>query len=108
MSEKNFFFIIAIPKDELIEYTTKLNSYISTIFPGKKNPFTLKPLEIRDEDALAKVTIRTTEAEMTDFARRFFGSGYEFIEREDGEVEIISTSEEEIPGDEGNGDVIKH
>ncbi len=108
MSEKNFFFIISIPKDEIIEYTTKLNSYISRVFPGKKNPFTLKPLEIGDEDALAKVTIRTTEAEMTDFARRFFGSGYEFIEREDGEVEIIRTSEEETPQDEGNGDVIKH
>ncbi len=107
MSEKNYFFIISIPRDELIEYTTKLNSYISKLLPGKTNPFTLKPLEIREEDAIAKITIRATEAEITDFARRFFGSGYEFLEREDGEVEIIQTGrfEEEH---EGNGEVIKH
>lgn len=103
MSEKNYFFVISIPRDELIDYTTKLSSYISRLFPGRTNPFTLKPLEIRDDDAVAKITIRATEEEITDFARRFFGSGYELREREDGEVEIIQTGpfdEESEPDDD--------
>lgn len=107
MGEKNYFFVISFPKDELIDYTTKLSSYISKLFPGKTNPFTLKPLEIRDNDAVAKIIIRATEQEITDFARRFFGTGYEFREREDGEVEIVQTRpfDEE---DEDRGDVTKH
>ena len=32
MSEKTYFFVISIPRDQMIEYTTKLNSYISKLF----------------------------------------------------------------------------
>ena len=41
MSEKTYFFAISIPKDGIIEYTGKLNSYISKLFPEKKVPCTL-------------------------------------------------------------------
>jgi len=88
MSEKTYFFVISIPRDELIEYMTKLNSYISKLFPDKKNPFTLKPLEVKEEDVLAKVIISTSEKDIREFADRFFDKNYELTENENGEIEI--------------------
>ncbi|MCK5391210.1 MAG: hypothetical protein KAJ31_02175 [Deltaproteobacteria bacterium] len=88
MSEKTYFFVISIPRDEIIEYTTKLNSYISKLFPEKKYPCTLKPLEIRDEDVIAKIIIKANEKHIKEFADRFFDKSYELTERENGEIEI--------------------
>lgn len=87
MSEKTYFFIISIPRDEIIEYTTKLNSYISKLF-NKQYPCTLKPLEVRDNDVIAKIIIKTTEENIRIFADRFFDKNYELIEHENGEIEI--------------------
>lgn len=100
MSEKNYFFVISIPRDELIEYSTRLGSYISRFFPGKTNPYILKPLEIQENNTVAKVTIRATEAEIREFADRFFTGGYELRERGGDEVEIARPSgqEETAPG----------
>ncbi len=87
MSEKTYFFVISIPRDQMIEYTTRLNSYISKLFQ-KEYPCTLKPLEIRDQDVLAKISINTSEENIREFADRFFGNKYELTERDSGEVEI--------------------
>jgi len=87
MSEKTYFFVISIPREEIIEYTTKLNSYISKLFQ-KQYPCTLKPLEVRDNDVLAKIIIKTTEENIRVFADRFFDKSYELTEREEGEIEI--------------------
>ncbi len=87
MSERTYYFVIAIPKDQMIEYTTKLNSYISKLFQ-KAYPCTLKPLEMREENVLAKISINTTEENIIEFADRFFDKKYEFSERESGEIEI--------------------
>ena len=87
MSEKTYFFVIAIPRDQMIEYTTRLNSYISKLFQ-KEYPCTLKPLEIREENVLAKITINTTEEDIIEFADRFFDKNYELTERDSGEIEI--------------------
>ncbi len=92
MSEKNYFFVISIPRDELIEYSTRLGSYISRFFPGRTNPYILKPLEMQKNNAIAKITIRATEAEIRKFADSFFSSGYELRERSGGEVEIARPS----------------
>lgn len=88
MSEKTYFFVISIPKDELLDYTTKLNSYISKLFPEKKHPCTLKPLEVREEDMLTKVSIQAKEKDIREFADRFFDKNYELTENESGEIEI--------------------
>jgi len=88
MSEKTYFFAISIPRDEMIDYTTKLNSYISKLFPDKENPCTLKPLEVREEDVIAKIMIKASEKEIREFADRFFDKNYELTERENGEIEI--------------------
>ena len=87
MSEKTYYFVIAIPKDQMIEYTTKLNSYISKLFQ-KAYPCTLKPLEMREEDVLAKISINATEEDIRVFADRFFEKQYELTERDSGEIEI--------------------
>jgi hypothetical protein len=87
MIENTYFFAISIPRDQIIEYTTKLNSYISKLF-NKQYPCTLKPLEVRDKDVLAKIIIQTTEENIIIFADRFFGKKYELTKREDGEIEI--------------------
>jgi len=107
METKDYFFVISVPKDEMLEFTSKLNSYISKVFPDKKNPFTMKPLEIGETDALAKVIINTTESEIREFAERFFGKNYMLIEREKGEIEIAQTDEEH-PHPEPDETVIKH
>ena len=107
MTERKYFFVISIPNDEMIEYMTRLNSFISRHFPGKTNPYTLKPLGTLDNHTLAKITIPTTEEEIIRFAQSMFGSEYEFVEREGDEVEIVRQLVEEEP-EEGNGSVTKH
>jgi len=103
MSEKNYYFVISIPRDELIEYSTRLGSYITRFFPGRTNPYTLKPLEIQENNTIAKITIRATEAEIREFADRFFASGYELRERGGGEVEIARPrGQGESPTDRGD------
>lgn len=87
MDEKTYFFVISIPRDQIIEYTTKLNSYISKLF-NKEYPCTLKPLEVREKDVLAKIIIQTTEENIKIFADRFFDKKYEFTKRDDDEIEI--------------------
>ena len=82
MGTKDYFFVISIPRDDIIEFTSKLNSYISKVFPDKKYPFTMKPLEIGETKALAKIIINTTEDGIREFAERFFGKNFELIERE--------------------------
>ena len=94
MSEKTYFFAISIPRDEIIEYTGKLNSYISKLFPEKKYPCTLKPLEIRENDVIAKIVIEASEKHIREFADRFFDKNYELAERENGEIEIIQKESE--------------
>ncbi len=91
MAEKKYFFILSIPRDELIEYSTKLSSYISKFFPGKMNPFTLKPLAILDNETITKISIECSEAEIREFAGRFFEGGYELRNQDSGEVEIVRT-----------------
>lgn len=87
MAEKTYFFVISIPRDEMIEYTTRLNSYLSKLFQ-KEYPCTLKPLEIREEDVLAKISINASEEDIIEFADRFFEKQYLLTERENGEIEI--------------------
>ena len=106
MSEKTYFFIISIPRDESIEYTTKLNSYISKLFPEKDYPCNLRPMEVRDDDILSKITIEATEKDIREFADRFFDKNYELTERENGEIEI--TQKEQDPTIETGDNVIKH
>lgn len=105
MNEKTYFFAISIPRDEMIEYTTKLNSYISKLFQ-KQNACTLQPLEVRENDVLAKIIIKTTEENIKMFADRFFDKKYELTEREDGEIEI--TQKEPDISDETTDDDIIH
>jgi hypothetical protein len=107
MTEKKYFFVVSIPNEEMIEYMTRLNSYISRQFPGKTNPYTLKPLGTLDNQTIAKVTIVTTRKEIIRFADSMFGSEYVFVEREGEEVEIVRELVEEEP-EEGNGNVTKH
>ncbi len=87
--EKNYFFIISVPKEEHIEFITKLNSFILKLFPDKKNPYTIRPLEIRDSDTLSKVTIKTTEEKILNFSQALFGTDFEFTEHDNGDVEIV-------------------
>lgn len=105
MSEKTYFFAISIPKDQIIEYTTKLNSYISKLFQ-KQHPCTLKPLEVRENHTVAKISIKTTEENIRMFADRFFGSSYELIERDDGEIEITQKEPHQPQETENHG--LKH
>ncbi|MCL4246430.1 MAG: hypothetical protein KJ002_15060 [Candidatus Dadabacteria bacterium] len=107
MSEKNYYFVISIPRDELIEYSTKLGSYITKFFPGRTNPYILKPLEIQENNTIARITIRATEAEIREFADRFFASGYELRDKGGDEVEIARPSGQgETPP--GRGDTPLH
>lgn len=89
MSKKSYFFIMSIPKHELIEYTTKLSSYISKLFPGRENPLTIKHLEINEDYLVIKATIKSSEDRIRDFADRFFQKRYELVNR-NGEIEIVS------------------
>ncbi len=107
MAEKKYFFILSIPREELIEYSTKLSSYISKFFPGKMNPFTLKPLAILENEAVTKISIDCSEEEIRQFAGRFFEGGYELREQESGEVEIVRTGSFAEP-QAGPGDTTKH
>lgn len=107
MAEKKYFFILSIPRDELIEYSTKLSSYISKFFPGKMNPFTLKPLAILENEAVTKISIDCSEEEIKEFAGRFFEGGYELREQESGEVEIVRIGSFAEP-QAGSGDITKH
>ena len=97
MSERTYFFVIAIPKDQMIEYTTKLNSYISKLFQ-KEYPCTLKPLEMREDDVLSKITIKASEEDIRVFADRFFEKQYNLTERDNGEIEITQ-KEQDLPQD---------
>jgi len=103
MSERTYFFAISIPRDEIIEYTAKLNSYISKLFPEKKYPCTLKPLEIREDDVIAKIIIKATEKHIKEFADRFFDKNYELTERENDEIEITQKEPDPTidPDDQG-------
>lgn len=87
--EKNYFFIISVPKEEHIEFITKLNSFILKLFPDKKNPYTIRPLEIRDSDTLSKVTINTTEEKILNFSQALFGTDFQLTEHDSGDVEIV-------------------
>jgi len=107
MAEKKYFFILSIPREELIEYSTKLSSYISKFFPGKMNPFTLKPLAILDNETITKISIECSEGEIRQFAGRFFEGGYELRSHESGEVEIVRTGPSAEPPSAA-GDVTKH
>ena len=106
MSEKSYFFIISIPKDEMIEYMTKLNSYISKLFPEKKYPCTLKPLEVRDLDVITKIIIKASEKHIREFADRFFDKNYELTENENGEIEI--TQKEPDPAIDTDDHGLRH
>jgi len=103
MSEKSYFFIISIPKDKMIEYMTKLNSYISKLFPEKKYPCTLKPLEVRDEDVITKIIIKASEKHIREFADRFFDKNYELTENENGEIEITQNEPDPAIDTDDNG-----
>ncbi len=107
MAEKKYFFILSIPRDEIIEYSTKLSSYISKFFPGKMNPFTLKPLAILENEAVTKISIECSEEEIRQFAGRFFEGGYELRVQESGEVEIVRVGSFAEP-QAGPGDTTKH
>ncbi len=87
--EKNYYFIISIPKKGHIEHVTRLNSFILKQFPQKKNPYTIRPLEIRDKDTLSKVTIKTTRENIIKFSNTLFGNDYVFIEHSTDEIEIV-------------------
>ncbi|MEM7007704.1 MAG: hypothetical protein AAF462_01050 [Thermodesulfobacteriota bacterium] len=87
MSEKTYFFVISIPRDQIIEYSTKLNSYISKLLQ-KEYACTVSHLEVREQDIISKILIKATEEDIRVFADRFFDKNYELIEREDGEIEI--------------------
>ena len=106
MSEKSYFFIISIPTDGIIEYMTKLNSYISKLFPEKKYPCTLKPLEVRDEDIITKIIIKASEKHIREFADRFFDKNYELTENENGEIEI--TQKEPDPAIDTDDHGLRH
>ena len=99
--------MISVPKDELLEYTRKLNSYLLRLFPDKKNPYVIKPLEIGETETLAKIVINASEEEIRHFAERFFGQNFELIEREKGEIEITQSEEESIH-QTPDEDVVKH
>lgn len=107
MTEKKYYFILSIPRGEIIEYSTKLSSYITKFFPGKMNPFTLKPLAILDNEAVTKISIECTEEEIKAFAGRFFEGGYELREQENGEVEIVRTGGNSEPSADTSG-ITKH
>jgi hypothetical protein len=107
MAEKKYYFVLSIPRGELIEYSTKLSSYISKFFPGKANPFTLKPLAILENEAVTKISIECSEKEIREFAGRFFEGGYELREHDSGEVEIVRTGGFAEPS-AGTADVTKH
>ncbi len=87
--EKNYFFIISVPKEEHIEFITKLNSFILKLFPDKTNPYRIKPLEIRDTDSLSKVIIKTTEEKIMKYSQALFGTDFQLIEHDNGDVEIV-------------------
>ncbi len=106
MSEKTYFFAISIPRDEILEYTARLNSYISKLFPDKKVPCTLKPLEIRENDIIAKITMETSEKHIREFADRFFDKNYELTERENDEIEITQKEPDQAVDTEDHG--LKH
>ncbi len=107
MAEKIYYFILSIPREELLAYSTKLSSYISKFFPGKINPFTLKPLAILENETVTKISIECSEDEIRAFAGRFFDGGYELVEQEGGEVEIVRTMSGEQPAASPGG-ITKH
>ena len=88
MNTNNYFFYISIPKDEHIEYLTRLNSFILKLFPGKTNPYVIRPMEIKDNVTISKITINTTENEIQEFALKLFGEDYEIIKQVNGDYEI--------------------
>ncbi|MFI5323513.1 MAG: hypothetical protein ACHQ6U_08285 [Thermodesulfobacteriota bacterium] len=107
MSKKKFYFVLSIPRDEIIEYSTKLSSYISKFFPGTPNPFTLKPLAILENEAITKISLECSEEKIREFAGRFFEDGYELLEQDSGEVEIIRTGDiDKYAADDG--EILKH
>ena len=89
ITEKNYFFIISVPKEEYIEFLTKLNSFILKLFPDITNPYRIKPLEIRETDSLSKVIIKTTEEKIINFSQTLFGTDFEFTEHDNGDIEIV-------------------
>jgi hypothetical protein len=107
MSKKKYYFVLSIPSDELIEYSTKLSSYISKFFPGTINPFKLNPLAILDNGAITKISLECSEEEIREFAGRFFEGGYELREQESGEVEIVRTEVFDKPA-AGESKIVKH
>lgn len=96
MNTNNYFFYLHIPKDHHIEYVTKLNSFIIKLFPEKPNPYVIRPMEIKDNFTISKVTINAKETEIVKFAKRFFGSDFEFVQHKNGDIEIIKKPAEEI------------
>lgn len=100
--EKNYFFVISVPKEEHIEFITQLNSFILKLFPDTNNTHTIRPLEIRENDTLSKVMIKTTEEKIINFSKTLFGTDYEFIERPSGEVEIVRKDSEQFELEDEN------
>lgn len=94
MKTNNYFFYISIPKDSHIEYLTKLNSFILKLFPGKTNPYMIRPMEINDDVTISKVTINSTEDEIVEFALKLFGNDYEMVKHENGDYEIAKKKAE--------------
>lgn len=96
MKKNNYFFYISIPKEGHIEHLTRLNSFILKLFPGKTNPYIIKPMEIKDDVTISKVTINTTENEIEEFAAKLFGNDYELVRHENGDFEIAKKLAEPV------------
>ena len=101
MASNNYFFYISIPKEGHIEYLTKLNSFIHKFFPGRVNPYLIRPMEIKDDLTVSKITIVSTESEIVEFASRLFGNDYKLIKHINGDIEIAKIENTGGP-DRGN------
>lgn len=105
MRENTYFFVISIPRDQIIEYSTKLNSYISKLLQ-KQNACTLKHLEVREDAMISKIIINATEEDIKVFADRFFNKNYELTKRDNDEIEI--TQKEPNLSQDSKDDGLKH
>lgn len=99
MLTNNYYFYISIPNEGHIEYLTKLNSFIHKYFPGRVNPYLIRPLEIKDNITVSKISIISTESEIVEFASRLFGNNYRLIRHDSGDIEIAIRDEKNISSD---------
>lgn len=105
MSENTYFFVISIPRDQIIEYSTKLNSYISKLLQ-KQYACTLKHLEVRENAIISKIIINATEEDIKVFADRFFNKNYGLTKRDNDEIEITQKEPDLTQDTEDQG--LKH